>query len=108
MSASYNSLSDDWGWYVDIESINTNNQITADLKLLTYKQYRHHINLETIEEEEDEYDYYMSNHKDDDDIVVKNVDIKNNSKNILFKKIFNVGSTTMITALLTYIIFYML
>jgi hypothetical protein len=107
MSAPYNNLSDDWGWYVDIESMNTNNQIPTDLKMSPYTKNKRYIILETIEED-DEYDYYISNHKDDDDITVKTIDKKNNNKNILFKKIFNVGSTTMITALLTYVIFYML
>jgi len=108
MSLTCYNLSEDWGWYIDIESSNPVYQFRTDFVKIPCKKFNPHYNkLETIEE--DEYDYYINNQKNLDDISSKNIDVNiepNNQDYI--KKIFNVGSTTMITALLTYIVFYML
>ena len=108
MSLTYYNLSEDWGWYIDIESSNPVYQIRTDFVKIPCKKFNPHYNkLETIEE--DEYDYYINNQKNLDDISSKNIDVNIEPNNQDYvKKIFNVGSTTMITALLTYVVFYML
>ena len=108
MSLTCYNLSDDWGWYVDIESSNPVYQIRNDFVNTPCKKFNPHYNkLETIQE--DEYECHINNQKKIDDISSKNVDvnIENNNQGYV-KQIFNVGSTTMITALLTYVVFCML
>ena len=105
MSLTYYNLSEDWGWYIDIESSNPVYQTRKDHVKMSNQYYN---KLETIEEE-DEYDYYINIQKNLDDISSKNIDINIEQNNREYvKQIFNVGSTTMLTAMLTYIIFYML
>jgi hypothetical protein len=104
MSLTCYNLSDDWGWYIDIESSNPVYQTRKDHVKISNKYYN---KLETIEE--DEYDYYINIQKNLDDISSNNIDINIEQKNLEYvKQILNVGSTTMLTAMLTYIIFYML
>lgn len=107
MSLTHYNLSEDWGWYIDIESMKPINQIKLDVKMMSNKKFNRHYNkLDTIDE--DEFDYYLMNQKNLDDISYKDiVPIKNNNQT-LFSCIFNVGSTTMITAILTYVIFFVL
>jgi hypothetical protein len=106
---SYNcnyNLSDDWGWYIDIESINNT---TPNLVYIPNKKISLYINkLDTIEETEDEYDYYMKNQKNLDEMSIKNIDKDINIINLKLHYIFNIGSTTIITALLTYLILFTL
>jgi hypothetical protein len=104
MSLTYYNLSEDWGWYIDIESSNPVCQTRKDHVKIPNRYYN---KLETIEE--DEYDYYINIQKNLDDISSNNIDINIEHDNLEYvKQIFNVGSTTMLTAMLTYIIFYML
>jgi vacuolar-type H+-ATPase subunit E/Vma4 len=106
MSLTCYNLSEDWGWYIDIESSKPLYQTRKDLIKIPNKYYN---KLETIEEEEDQYEFYINIQKNLDDISSKNIDINIEQKNLEYvKQIFNVGSTTMLTAMLTYIIFYML
>jgi hypothetical protein len=125
-SNNYN-ISDNWGWYVDIEtSLPTDNnyqQIKIDNTKL--KKLSIHLNkLDKIVEEEHEYDYDVKNNKNDrndkndkndyNSFVQKNLiikvekieeNIKKNNENIT---IFKVISTTLITLSLTYIIWFII
>jgi hypothetical protein len=100
-------LSDDWGFYIDIESLNYVNQDNDEIIRKKYKakrienynkfkNYENKINIcETIYEEDiyrEEFELY-----DDTDI--------NNKKDSLLVK---VSSTTFITAILTYFIFFLI
>ncbi len=112
MSINCHNLCDDWGWYVDIETVIPICQVQADkVKVLNKKNTMKIIKLETIEEE-DEYDYYTFNQKNSCEFDVENnkidkpINKKNN--NALIINILNISSTTMLTALLTYVIFFML
>jgi hypothetical protein len=101
------NLCDDWGWYVYIEGSTPVYQIRTDFVKIPCKKFNPHYNkLETIEEDDyDEYDYYINNQKNLDDISFKNIEPNNQD---YVKKIFIVGSTIMITVLLTCFVFYML
>jgi hypothetical protein len=113
-------LSDDWGWFIDIEN---NNNCSENILLQPcsspVKKFNSHLKyLPTIEE--DDYDYYQKNYKDPEDKIYKEMeenynDVKNlNDVNVKPSNkprentIFNVGSTTLITAVLTYVIFLVL
>ena len=100
-------LYDDWGFYIDIESLNYVNQDNDEIIRKKYKakrienynkfkNYENKINIcETIYEEDiyrEEFELY-----DDTDI--------NNKKDSLLVK---VSSTTFITAILTYFIFFLI
>lgn len=110
MSSTCYNLSEDWGWYVDIESSNPVYQIRTDFVKIRNKKFNQYYNkLETIIE--DEYDFYIQNQKNlDDEVIIKdNKNIIDNKTQIYSSKnLLNIGSTTMITALLTYVIFFVL
>ncbi len=111
MSSTCYNLSEDWGWYIDIENLKPVYHIRSDfIKIQNKKLNQHYNKLETIIE--DEYDYYLNNQKNLDDITITNNPEKtidnNNKQYYLSKNLLNIGSTTMITALLTYVIFFML
>jgi hypothetical protein len=111
MSLTCYNLSEDWGWYIDIESSNPVYQIRTDFVKIPCKKFNQHYNKLDIIEEEDEYEYHINNLKKLDDISSKNIDVDiehNNNNKEYVKKMFSVGSTTMLTALLTYVVFYML
>jgi transcription initiation factor IIF auxiliary subunit len=63
MNLNYQNMSDDWGWFIDIE----NNSFVHD-----YYEVRKTINkLQVIkEEEEDDYDYYKQMYKDPEEIYI--------------------------------------
>ena len=104
ISNSYN-LSEDWGWYVDIETLKPIYQIKTEFVKNNNKKINYHLNkLEPINE--DEYDYYMNNKKDIEYVEeFKNEYDKKEEKNNI---ITYYGSTTLITALLTYVVFFVL
>lgn len=106
-------LCEDWGWYIDIES----------MKPIYEKTYHYNVKnkkfskLETIIENNYYYDY-----ADDDDDIKNHINYKNRNNNnnnnnnnivIIYKtnyiidNLFNFSSTTIITAILTYFIFFM-
>ena len=59
ISNSYN-LSEDWGWYVDIENMRPIYQIKTEFVKTYNKKLNYHLNrLDPIEE--DAYDYYINN-----------------------------------------------
>jgi hypothetical protein len=105
-------LCDDWGWFIDIESnYFAGNNLLQPCKPVV-KKFNSCINKLPIIEE-DEYEYYQKNYKDPEEIIYKkdelNYDINlNPSKKNINNTIFNVGSTTLITAILTYVIFIVL
>jgi len=108
MSSTYYNLSEDWGWFIDIESSKPVYQIRRDfIKIQNKKFNTHYTKLKTIEE--DEYDYYINNQKSLDDISCNNFDVKIKPNNTDYiKNIFNIGSTTLITGILTYVILFVL
>jgi hypothetical protein len=110
--ASYN-LSDDWGWYVDIENINPNYQTKTDFVRMPQKRNVHFNRLETIiEHQDEEYQYHFDKQKILDDIfmIENNENINENTENqkYITKNILKISSTTMITAVITYVLFYIL
>ena len=94
-------LCDDWGWFIDIEC-------NDDISLIQFKsgkKLKHHFNnLDVI----NEYEYYYNqknckDSKENDKIPNKHYDInlKSGEKN-------NILVTTLFTALLTYVVFFVL
>lgn len=90
------NISEDWGWYVDTEN---------NLFINSHKPYK--------KEEKDEYDYYKYNY----------IDIEEQELNSMYKErevnqkceketgqsfLYKIGSTTLITAILTYTIFFLI
>ena len=116
-----NHLVDDWGFYIDLESIqpipNNEEKIRQKYKVKKYSIYDKYN--EYCNDVCDEYSYYMKNNNNRDDdysIDVSMIDtntelIKDNtaknSKNVN-NIIVRVSSTTIITAFLTYVIFFVL
>jgi hypothetical protein len=106
-------LCDDWGWFIDIETNNFGeNVLLQPCSRPRIKKFNSRVNnLPTIEE--DEYEYYQKNYKDPEEILYKDVQqnyatsLKNSKENVN-NTVFNVGSTTLITAILTYVIFIVL
>jgi len=105
-------LCDDWGWFIDIEHNNYHGNNLLQPCRSPVKKFNSYLNkLPKIEE--DEYEYYHKNYKDPEEIIYKedeldyDINLKSSNKNEL-NTIFNVGSTTLITAVLTYFIFIIL
>lgn len=101
------NLCDNWGFYIDIESLNPVNQdndvimrqkykIKKIEKCNKFKNYENKINIcETIYEQDvygDEFDLY------------EDTDINDKKESLLVK----VSSTTFITVILTYFIFFLI
>ena len=113
MKLKSSQLCDDWGWFIDVES----NYFAANISLQPcrspIKKFNSYVNkLPKIEE--DEYEYYQKNYKDPEEIIYKeevelnyDISLKSLNKNEV-NTIFNVWSTTLITAVFTYIIFIIL
>jgi len=105
-------LCDDWGWFIDVESnCFVGNNLLQPCRS-PVKKFNSYLNkLPKIEE--DEYEYYQKNYKDPEEIIYKedkldyDINLKSSNKNEV-NTIFNVGSTTLITAILTYFIFIVL
>jgi hypothetical protein len=96
----------DWGFYIDIENvkIETNNEETIRKK---YSETMRNYN------DNDEYDYYIKNYNNyDDDISIDRSIVSKDCNGIinynLVSNIVRVSSTTIITAALTYVIFFIL
>lgn len=93
MSSSYNNLSDDWGWFIDLESMTPIHQLNKAC-----------INqLEIIDEE---YEYYTNNQIDSDYVSSTTSDkIIDNKSNI---NSFNVIIKITIATILSYFIVFIL
>jgi hypothetical protein len=117
-----NYLVDDWGFYIDLESIqnipNNEEKIRQKYKVKKYSIYDKYN--EYCNDVCDEYIYYMKNNTNCDDDYsinvslidtntepIKNPTTEKNSRNVN-NIILRVSSTTIITALLTYVIFFVL
>lgn len=108
------SVCDDWGWFIDIET--TDNSKNILLQLCKPIMKKNNLDLNKLPPiEEDEYEYYHENYEDPEenyDIILKpSNEIGENNINENVKRdsnILDVGSTTFITAVLTYIIFIIL
>jgi hypothetical protein len=105
-------LCDDWGWFIDIENEEYGKNILLQPCRSPVKKFNSYSNkLPTIEE--DEYEYYQKNYKDPEEKFYKvveekeGINLKYPNKNIGIL-IFNISSTTLITGILTYIIFIVL
>lgn len=90
------NISNDWGWYIDTEN---NSYINPNI-YIPYKKIV--TNLPSIEEE---YNYHLQNYKDVENLTYE-VDLKN-LKNNRGELLYKIGST-LITILLTYIIFFLI
>jgi len=117
MSLTCYNLSEDWGWYVDIESMKPVYQINPQVVTTRNKKINQLSNrLEIIKEyEDDEYEYYLDNQKFLDDILIikndENITFNcndNDNQQFISKNLIKFSSTTMLTALITYLIFYIL
>ena len=106
ISNCYN-LTEDWGWYIDIENMRPINQINNDFVKNKNKNLHQKINNIYTIIEEDEYDYYMNNHKNFEEKIYNESNLKNpviNPNN----HIISFGSTTLITVFITYVVFVIL
>lgn len=109
-----NTIHDDWGWFIDIDDYGLNEKISR--KNLTRNIGRNLCtNLDKIFEEDDEFDYYLKNSKESNiydcfkfESNLKENEIEENIVNSLDNKIVKISSTTVITALLTYIIWFII
>jgi hypothetical protein len=87
---------DDWGWYVDIENADISNQYNYNISKNKNKNIGRYLNkIETIQEIDIEYLSFYNNEFNE-----KNINIKS--------YIYKVGSTTIITGLLTYFILFII
>ncbi len=115
MTSNNYHMDEDWGLFVDIESTDSYSKPVNQVILIKTV-------IETTYYEDDEYDYYTSNQKD---VESENLDNHTNNKNknnkndkndmiilstnyFLKKSAFKIGSTTLLTALITYIVFFVL
>ena len=99
MNSNANNLCEDWGWFIDIESNNSNISIQEDEYDYYQKYYR---NLE---------EQYDTNMEEQYNTNLEKKYVTNENENKTTKSlntIFNVGSTTLLTALLTYVILFIL
>lgn len=112
------NICEDWGWYVDIESnllINSNINTIVYKSNKVYNPYKKNYS-KLYKIEEDEYEYYKNNYKD-----LENLELEYNYKKNEIQKIekdnpekdknfnlYKIGSTTLITSLLAYVIFFII
>lgn len=117
---------DDWGWYVDTE----NNSLINSNKVQHYNIYNLYKNINinrihTIKEDIDTYDYFKNNCIDIENLELelnyiktekenKEENKENNKENKENKEennrlmLYKIGSTTLITALITYTLFFII
>jgi len=110
------NLCEDWGWYVDIES--TNHQI--ELKTVTtynkgtYRKFSLHLNrLDPILENKKYYDRNYDEIYDKFDKIEDKIEDSKLCKHpnfvyFVYKNLFGIGSTTIITLSISYVIFFMI
>ena len=110
-----NRITDDWGFYVDLESIKTipsnEDKIRQKYNVKKYSIYDKYCNDIC-----DEYNYHIQNNKNDDDYsidldlsvdCVRNILKETDGSNVT-TFIVRASSTTIITAFLTYVVFFVL
>jgi hypothetical protein len=115
-----NHLADDWDFYVDLESIKTipNNEdkIRQKYKVKRFTTYDDAYN-KRCNDICDEYNYHIQNNKNDDDYsidvdlsvdCVRNTLKENDDSTNVTTFIVRASSTTIITAFLTYVVFFIL
>jgi len=105
----YYQLCDDWGWFVDIENADNNKNIILQPYKPILKKNNLYLNKLPLIDEEDEYEYYQDNYKDPEEkyyIMFKSSNENGKENNNTMK--IDMGYTTLITAILTYIIFAVL
>ncbi len=112
------NISDNWGWYVDIENLSSNNnnfeKKRNTIMSQNIKKLNIHLNKLDRIDEDDEFEYYVKNNKgttiyDCLTYSYDKVDMENNNKETFYtNKIVKIGSTTLLTALLTYFILFIL
>jgi hypothetical protein len=102
MNSNANNLCEDWGWFIDIES-NNSNIFKKPCKIFTKSNF-HFNKLQTMQE--DEYDYYQKYYENLEEKYDINENENETTKSL--NTIFNAGSTTLLTALLTYVILFIL
>ena len=92
---------DEWGFYVDIENINFNNSDNYKKMREKYDLNKNKFNptLECITEE---YEYYLNQQKKE---VNTSNEVYNNNNNNKMCCVTKLGSTTLITLLITYLVF---
>ena len=101
MNSNTHNICEDWGWYVDIE----NNLLINSNKSQLYICYN---KLSKIEEDdyfkyiEDDYSRYI------EDLESEECMYKNNKEKNALMSFYTIGSTTLISALLTYSILFLI
>ena len=106
-----NHFVDDWGFYVDPESLvqnipNNEEEIRQKYKVKHFSIQKYNAYCDDIC---DEYDYYVKNNKYDDiESSYISDDNKSSRKDNIKNMVARVSSTTIITAFLSYIIFFVL
>jgi hypothetical protein len=126
MNSNENILCEDWGWYIDLETMKHVSIVTHKInnKLLQNSKFTRHLNInlykinESIkeEDEEDEYEYYFKNQID-----LENCENINNNKNMPTYEICDIHvichnsnklssyiSTTIISIFITYFVFFVI
>jgi len=104
------SICENWGWYIDIENMRPIGSpiITQNYNKKNKKPSYHLNRLETINEDEYEYDYLKkSKHTEESYFDDKFNNINNNINNNIYYLI-RIGTTTIITAILTYVLLFIL
>jgi hypothetical protein len=106
MNSNANNLCEDWGWFIDIES-NNSYILKKPCKIFTKSNF-HFNKLQTMQE--DEYDYYQKYYENLEEKydINENENENENETTKSLNTIFNAGSTTLLTALLTYVILFIL
>lgn len=91
---------DEWGFYVDIENINFNNSDNYKKMREKYdlNKNKFNPNLECIAEE---YEYYLNQQKKE---INTSNEVYNNNNNKMCC-VTKLGSTTLLTLLITYFVF---
>ena len=86
MSLNYNNLCDDWGWYIDLENYETNNEKNQFIRIQLDNCYRNKN--------------YDDHYRNNDDIIeyLDNVITKHD----YIQTALNIGTTIIITIILTY------
>lgn len=103
-----NLYSEDWGWFVDIENMQKIETIYTvsnnKYKMKTKKISKYLNKLCEIKEEEEFYDEMIKNNDYDYNFLgYITLTIYGYDKNI---KLISIGSTTLLTALMTYILLF--